>query len=86
MHLVEDDDERDDEGVVDAGVHGDAVRVLPQQRARHAEPPVDLCDDGVGVAEGDGAGAVVVAAGDAEVACLLGVVAGEEDAHLGRTP
>lgn len=42
MHLVEDDDERDDEGVVDAGVDGDAVCVLPQQRARHAEPPVDL--------------------------------------------
>ena len=42
MHLVEDDDERDDEGVVDARVDGDAVRVLPQQRAHHAEPPVDL--------------------------------------------
>jgi hypothetical protein len=117
MHLVEDDDERDDEGVVDARVDGDAVRVLPQQRAHHAEPPVDLqvpihshsveehdeqatligeeesaadttClgDDGVGVAERDGAGAVVVAAGDPEVAGLLGVVAGEEDADLGRPP
>jgi hypothetical protein len=42
MHLVEDDDERDDEGVVDPRVDGDAVRVLPQQRADHAEPPVDL--------------------------------------------
>nr|ACN31468.1 unknown [Zea mays] len=86
MHLVEDDDERDDEGVVDPRVDGDAVRVLPQQRADHAEPPVDLGDDGVGVAEGDGAGAVVVAAGDPEVAGLLGVVAGEEDADLGGAP
>jgi hypothetical protein len=42
MHLVEDDDERDDEGVVDPSVDGDAVRVLPQQRVHHAEPPVDL--------------------------------------------
>ena len=42
VHLVEDDGERDDEGVVDAGVDGDAVRVLPQQRAHHGRPPVDL--------------------------------------------
>ena len=42
MHLVEDDDERDDKGVVDARVDGDAVRILPQQRAHHAEPPVYL--------------------------------------------
>jgi hypothetical protein len=42
MHLVEDDNERDDEGVVDPRVEGDAVRVLPQQRAHHVEPPVDL--------------------------------------------
>ena len=42
VHLVEDDGERDDEGVVDAGVDGDAVRVLPQQRAHHGGPPVDL--------------------------------------------
>ena len=45
-----------------------------------------LGDDGVRVAEGDGAGAVVVAAGDPEVAGLLGVVAGEEDADLGGPP
>jgi hypothetical protein len=84
IHLVKDDDERDDERVVDAGVHGDLVGVLPQQRADDAEAAVDPGDDGVGVAEGDGAGAFVVAPGDPEVADLLCVVAGEEHAHLGR--
>jgi hypothetical protein len=55
-------------------------------RRRESRERTCLGDDGVGVAEGDGAGAVVVASGDPKVTGLLGVVAGEEDADLGGPP
>jgi hypothetical protein len=52
-------------------------------RRRESLERTCLGDDDVGVTEGDGAGAVLVDAGDPEVAGLLGVVAGDEDADLG---
>jgi hypothetical protein len=55
-------------------------------RRRESRERTCLGDDDVGVTEGDGAGAVVVDAGDPEVAGLLGVVAGDEDADLGGPP
>eukprot|EP00267_Zea_mays_P046332 XP_020398701.1 uncharacterized protein LOC109941868 [Zea mays] len=55
-------------------------------RRRESRERTCLGDDDVGVTEGDGAGAVVLAAGDPEVAGLLGVVAGDEDADLGGPP
>jgi hypothetical protein len=55
-------------------------------RRRESRERTCLGDDGVGVTEGDGVGAVVVATGDPEVAGLLGVVAGDEDADFGGPP
>jgi hypothetical protein len=55
-------------------------------RRRESRERTCLGDDCVGVTEGDGTGAVVVAAGDPEVAGLLGVVAGDEDADIGGPP